>query len=77
VTAAGARTTANILVFAAGAAAAYVVVTTPPLRRLAVRGLRLWLGSSIPIFIVRELSRAWTESGETQRPHELRSRVAG
>jgi len=57
-----AQTTANLLVFAAGAAAAYVVVTTPPLRRFALRATRAWLGASIPIFFVREITRAWVES---------------
>ena len=47
---------------AAGMAAAYVVVTTPPLRRLAVRAARIWLGTSVPIYFARELRRAWADS---------------
>jgi hypothetical protein len=46
----------------AGAAAAYVVLTTPPLRRFALRAVRVWLGASVPIFLVKEVSKAWTES---------------
>jgi hypothetical protein len=58
----GARTAANLLIAAAGIAAAYVVLTTPPLRRLAVRGVRLWLGASVPVYFVRQVRRAWMES---------------
>ena len=56
------RTISNALVLSAGAAAAYVVITTPPLRRLAIRAARLWLGASIPVFLAREVRRAWVES---------------
>jgi hypothetical protein len=52
----------NVLMFAAGAAAAYVVVTSPPLRRLAVRAAEIWLGASVPIYLAREVHRAWTDS---------------
>jgi hypothetical protein len=58
-----ARTTANVVLAAAGAAAAYVVFTTPPLRRLALRGVRLWLGVTVPVYLVGEVRRAWVESG--------------
>ena len=47
-TSANARTVANVVLVSAGVAAAYVVITTPPLRRLALRGARLWLGASVP-----------------------------
>ena len=47
-TSANARTVANVVLISAGVAAAYVVITTPPLRRLALRGLHVWLGASIP-----------------------------
>jgi hypothetical protein len=57
-----ARRAANVLLVAAGLAAAYVVVTTPPLRRLAARGLRLWLGASVPAYVLHEVRRAWVES---------------
>jgi hypothetical protein len=58
----GARTAANLVVAAVGVAAAYVVLTTPPLRRLATRAVRVWLGASIPIFVVRQVRQAWMES---------------
>ena len=58
-TSANARTVANVVLVSAGVAAAYVVITTPPLRRLAVRGLRLWLGASVPAYLLREVGRAW------------------
>ncbi|MGE0449941.1 MAG: hypothetical protein AB7Q29_10210 [Vicinamibacterales bacterium] len=54
---------ANVVLATAGAAAAYVIVTTPPLRRLAIGAVRLWLGASIPAYVLREAGRAWVESG--------------
>jgi hypothetical protein len=63
VTRSGARTAANIVIGVAGAAAAYVVLTTPPLRRLALRATRIWLGASIPAFLLREVRQAWVQSG--------------
>lgn len=57
-----ARTAANVLLVSAGVAAAYVVVTTPPLRRLALRAMRVWLGASVPAFVAGEVRRAWMES---------------
>jgi len=57
-----ARTISNALVISAGAAAAYVVITTPPLRRFALRAARMWLGASIPVYLAREVHRAWVES---------------
>ena len=59
-----ARTTANVVLGAAGLAAAYVVVTTPPLRRLAFFGLRLWLGATVPVYLLNQLRTAWIESGQ-------------
>ena len=64
-----ARTTADVVLAAAGLAAAYVVVTTPPLRRLALRAFRVWLGASVPVYLIGETRRAWTASG---RAAELR-----
>ena len=43
-----ARTASTVILVSAGVAAAYVVLTTPPLRRLALVGMRLWLGASLP-----------------------------
>ncbi len=57
-----ARTVANVLIASAGVAAAYVVVTTPPLRRLAFQAMRVWLGASVPVFLLEETRRAWVES---------------
>ena len=62
-----ARTVANAVLATAGVAAAYVVITTPPLRRLAVRAIRVWLGASVPIYLITQAGRAWTESGRAQR----------
>lgn len=61
-TSATARTTANVVLVTAAVAAAYVVITTPPLRRLAVRAARLWLGGSVPAYLLAETGRAWVES---------------
>lgn len=62
-TAEGARSAATAALVVAGAAVAYVVVTTPPLRRLARGAARLWLGASVPAWLLREAGRAWVESG--------------
>ena len=58
-----ARTVANVVLASAGVAAAYVVMTTPPLRRLAFRATRLWLGASVPLYLLEQTRRAWVESG--------------
>jgi hypothetical protein len=60
---ASARTAANVVLVGAGLAAAYVILTTPPLRRLARRGLRLWLGASVPAYVFQTVREAWVESG--------------
>ena len=57
-----ARTVANVVLASAGVAAAYVVLTTPPLRRLALRGARIWLGASVPVYLLNTVRRAWMES---------------
>jgi hypothetical protein len=57
-----ARTLANAVLASAGVAAAYVVITTPSLRRLAVGATRLYLGGSIPAWLLKETGRAWVES---------------
>lgn len=59
-----ARTVANVVLVAAGVAAAYVVITTPPLRRLALGGLR-YLGASVPAYLINEVRHAWVESAGT------------
>jgi hypothetical protein len=58
-----ARTVANVVLASVGAAAALVVLTKPPLRRLASRGLVLWLGASVPAYLLDQITRAWVESG--------------
>jgi hypothetical protein len=60
-----ARTAANVVLAAAGFAAAYVVITTPPLRRLAARGLRVWLGASVPVYLATQVRHAWIESSHS------------
>jgi len=57
-----ARTAANVVLGVAGVAAAYVVLTTPPLRRLAFRLARVWLGTSVPLFLATEVRHAWLQS---------------
>jgi hypothetical protein len=61
-----ARTVSNAILVTAGVAAAYVVLTTPPLRRLAVVGIRLWLGASLPAFLLSQVGRAWAEAGQAR-----------
>ena len=58
-----ARTVAHIVLVSVGLAAAFVVLTNPPLRRLASRGLRLWLGAGVPTYLLVQTKRAWVESG--------------
>ena len=57
------RTVANVMLATAGAAAAYVVWTTPSLRRLAMQAARVWLGASVPVYLIDQTRRAWVESG--------------
>jgi hypothetical protein len=63
VTQQNARTVANVLIVSAGVAAAYVVLTTPPLRRIAMQALKLWLGTTVPAYLVDTTRQAWAESG--------------
>jgi hypothetical protein len=58
-----ARIAANVVLVSAGIAAAYVILTKPPLRRLAFRALNLWLGASVPVFLMNQAREAWVESG--------------
>lgn len=61
-----ARSVANVVLATAGVAAAYVVFTTPPLRRVALRAARIWLGGVIPAYLLKETGRAWMESGQAR-----------
>jgi hypothetical protein len=56
-----------VVLATAGVAAAYVIVTTPSLRRLALRGVRLWLGASVPIYLVNQAREAWVASSPSPR----------
>ncbi|HKB13890.1 MAG TPA: hypothetical protein VKD69_24660 [Vicinamibacterales bacterium] len=58
-----ARMVANAIIASAGLAAACVVLTTPPLRRFAMRVVRVWLGGSVAAYLVETTRRAWVESG--------------
>ena len=60
---ANARTVANVILVSAGVAAAYLVITTPPLRRVALRAINVWLGASVPVYLANEAREAWVESG--------------
>ena len=60
-----ARTAANLVLVGAGVAAAYVILTKPPLRRLAVKAVKLWLGASVPAFVMNQAREAWVESGRS------------
>lgn len=60
---ANARTAANVVLVSAGVAAAYVILTRPPLRRLAFRAVEIWLGASLPMFLLNQTREAWVESG--------------
>ena len=60
-----ARAAANVVLASAGIAAAYVILTKPPLRRLAFRALNIWLGASLPVFLINQARQAWVESGRS------------
>jgi len=62
-----ARTAANVVLVSAGLAAAYVIMTKPPLRRLAFRAVEIWLGASVPVFLMNQAREAWAESGRESR----------
>ena len=62
-TSATARTTANVVLATAGVAAAVAIIATPPLRRLALLGLRVWLGATVPVYLLQQTRQAWVESG--------------
>lgn len=57
-----AQSVANVVLISAGVAAAYVVITTPPLRRLAATGIRMWLGASVPVYLLSQVRQAWLQS---------------
>ena len=61
---ANARTAANLILVSAGVAAAYVILSKPPLRRLALRAAEIWLGASVPVFLLNQTRQAWAESGK-------------
>ena len=58
-----ARSLANVVLVSAGVAAACVVLANPKGRRIARRLLRVWLGASVPMYLLAETSRAWVEAG--------------
>jgi hypothetical protein len=62
-----ARTAANVVLVSAGVAVAYLLLTKPPLRRLAVRAVQLWLGASVPVFLMTQAREAWDEAGSPAR----------
>ena len=64
---ANARTTANVLLASAGVAAAYVILTKPPLRRLAFRLARLWLGAYVPAYLAAQARQAWLDAGRASQ----------
>jgi hypothetical protein len=61
-----ARTAANVVLVSAGMAAAYLVLTRRPLRRLALTAVQLYLGASLPAFLLTQARQAWVESGNRQ-----------
>ena len=65
-TEANARTVADVILVSLGVAAAYLVITTPPLRRMALRAVRLWLGASVPVYLASQAREAWVESGSAR-----------
>jgi len=62
-----ARTASTVILISAGIVAATVVLATPPLRRLASVGMRLWLGASLPVYLLTQIGQSWVEAGERRR----------
>ena len=62
---ANARTAANVVLVGAGVAAAYVILTKRPLRRLAFKAIQIWLGASVPVYMMNQAREAWIESGRS------------
>ena len=62
------HTVAQVVLASAGVAAAAVVISRPELRRLAGRLLRIWLGASVPMYLLTEIGRAWVQSGPRAAP---------
>ncbi len=61
-TSTAARTVANVVLVSAAVGAAYLVLTKPRLRRLAGLAVRMWLGATLPAYLIAETRRAWTAS---------------
>jgi len=57
-----AQSIADLVIVSSAVAAAYVVITTPPLRRIASTAIRVWLGATVPAYLLNEVRRAWAES---------------
>ena len=68
------RTAANLVIAAAGAAALYAVATRPKLRRLVFRATRLWLGASVPGYMLSKIGEAW-ESASADHALDERPRA--
>lgn len=66
-TSATSRTVAQVVLVSAGVAAAGVVLSRPELRRLTARLVRIWLGTSVPLYLLAEVGRAWAETSPARR----------
>lgn len=64
-TSAEARTAANVVLGAAGVALAYALLTSPRLRRLVSLAARVWLGASVPIYLLDQVRQGWVESAQS------------
>jgi hypothetical protein len=60
-----AHAVANVILASACVAAAGTILASPPLRRLAGRTVRWWLGASIPVFLIGQIREAWIQSSRT------------
>jgi hypothetical protein len=54
-----------VVLCVAGAAGAYIVLTSPRLRRVAALAARIWLGASLPIYLLNQVRREWAESARS------------
>ena len=64
---------ADLAVIGVAAIAAYLVARNPPLRRAVWRALSYGVLSAAPQLLWQETTRAWNESGTTNRESRIMS----
>jgi hypothetical protein len=57
------RIVANLLLATAGVVAGYLVFRNPALRRAAIRLVKAGLATTLPGYLIQEVTAAWKETG--------------